>query len=296
MARQQAAPTDAGRRGVATDSATVSISDFEAEIKDLTDDSEGKKILIYGDSGCGKTVLAGTAPNSLILACEPGYVSAARNTLGVPVGKRKVREIPNGAVALAAIEFLEQNQDRYEWVVIEGATTLETKLRLGYAAEAYDANPAKRAGRNLPDRPDYFNTQNFLRSWIARFVDLRCNVLITAHAMRMDDDAGDRRVMPSFQKKDGELSNYVSGLMHCVGFMRPRIINKGKEDQRKVRRILWEEMVDPNTDTTYFAKDQFSALGTWMDDTNVPEILARIDSEPEETPPARPAAKRGRRS
>lgn len=296
MARQQAAPTDAGRRGVSTDSDVVSISDFEAEIKDLADDSEGKKILIYGDSGCGKTVLAGTAPNSLILACEPGYISAARNTLGVEVGSRKVREIPNGAVALAAIEFLEENQDRYEWVVIEGATTLETKLRLGYAAEAYDANPAKRAGRNLPDRPDYFNTQNFLRSWVARFVDLRCNVLITAHAMRMDDDAGDRRVMPSFQKKDGELSNYVSGLMHCVGFMRPRMVDKNKETARKVRRILWEEMVDPTSDTTYFAKDQFTALGTWMDDTNVPEIMARIDTEPEETPPARPAAKRARRS
>lgn len=272
------------------------MSDFEAEIRELDGDCETKNILIYGDSGCGKTVLAGTAPNSLILACEPGYISAARNTLGVEVGKRMVREIPNTSVALAAIDFLEGGAcSRYEWVVIEGVTTLENKVRLGYAAEAYDKNPEKRQHRNLPAEADYFNTQNFIRSWISRFVDLPVNVLITAHAIRMDDDAGDRMVMPAFQKKGGELANYVSGLMHAVGFMRPRTINKGKPDQRKVRRILFEQMTDPTTDTVYFAKDQFNQLVPWMDDTTVPEIIARIDAE-QVAAPRKPASRRAQRS
>lgn len=285
-------PRAAGRRGVATDATVVTVSEFEAEIQELNGDSESVKILLYGDSGCGKTVLAGTCPNSLILACEPGYISAARNTLGVPVGTRKVRKIPDAATALAAIDYLEGGgwQD-YEWVVIEGATTLETKVRLGYAAEAYDKNPEKRQHRNLPSEADYYNTQNFIRSWITRFVDLPMNLLITAHAMRMDDDEGDRLVMPAFQKRDGGLSNYVSGLMHCVGFMRPRTINKGKEDQRKVRRILWEQMVDPKSDTIYFAKDQFNALVPWTDDITIPGIMERIKGEP-----AAPNGRRKRKS
>jgi hypothetical protein len=284
-----ATPKQDGRVGVATDRDVVSVSDFEAEIRDLDGDCEHKNVLIYGDSGCGKTVLAGTAPNSLFLACEPGYISAARNTLGAEVGKRKIREIPNTAVALAAIDFLENGgAAQYEWIVIEGATTLETKVRLGYAAEAFDKNPEKRQHRNLPDKPDYYNTQNFVRSWISRFVDLPVNVLITAHAMRMDDDEGDKRVMPSFQKRDGELSNFVSGLMHCVGFMRPRTV-EGKE----VRRILFEQKTDPKTGTVYFAKDQFNALVPWMDDTTIPKITSLINGS---EPTSAPAPRRARRS
>jgi hypothetical protein len=110
----------------------------------------------------------------------------------------------------------------------------------------------------------------------------------------MDDDAGDRLVMPAFQQRDGALSNYVSGLMHCVGFMRPRMLGDGKE-ARKVRRILFEQKVDPNTGTVYFAKDQFNSLVPWMDDTTVPEIMSRIDGI-EETTTRAPAARRTRRS
>lgn len=282
----------AGRQGVATDAEVFSVTDFEAEIRELSGDCESKNILVYGDSGCGKTVLAGTAPNSLILACEPGYISAARNTLGAEVGTRMVREIPNAAVALAGIEYLEGGgYKKYDWVVIEGASTLETKIRMGYAAEAYDKNPEKRQHRNIPAESDYFNTQNFIRSWVSRFVDLPCNVLITAHAMRMDDDSGDRRVMPSFQKRDGELSNYVAGLMHCVGFMRPRTLGKGDE-ARKVRRILFEQMTDPNTETVYFAKDQFNALNPWVDDVTIPDLIARIDGDNKTRTPAQRRARR----
>lgn len=276
-----ATPRQAGRGGVATDATVTSVSDFEAAIRDLDGDCESKNILIYGDSGCGKTVLAGTAPNSLILACEPGYIAAAHNTLGVETGKRKIREIPNASVMLAGLDYLEDGAwKKYEWVILEGGTTLETKVRLGYAAEAYDKNPEKRQHRNLPDKPDYFNTQNFVRGVIARLVDLPVNVLITAHAMRMDDDAGDRQVMPAFQKKDGELSNYVSGLMHCVGFMRKRVVDKGEDNEREVRRVLWEQRVDPKSDTTYFAKDQFNKLVPWTDDPTVAEILKTIEGTP----------------
>jgi hypothetical protein len=288
-----ATPRQAGRAGVATDRAVVSVSDFEAEIRDLDGDCEFKNMLLYGDSGCGKTVFAGTAPNSLILACEPGYISAARNKLGAEVGRRQLRQIPNTSVALAAIDYLENGGHKsYEWVVIEGATTLETKVRLGYAAEAFDNNPEKRQHRNLPDKPDYYNTQNFIRSWISRFVDLPVNVLITAHAMRMDDDAGDRLVLPAFQQRDGALSNFVSGLMHCVGFMRPRMVGVGA-DARKVRRILFEQKVDPKTGTVYFAKDQFNTLIPWMDDTTMPEIMDRIDAS-EDTTIKAPATRRAR--
>lgn len=270
-----------GRQGAKTDLQVVSPNDFAAAMKELDGDCESRNVLVYGDSGCGKTVLAGTCPNSLILACEPGYISAAPNHFGLKgLGKRIVRPIPNSATMLGGLDWLEAGgYKKHEWVILEGASTLEKKVRLNFAAEAFDHNPASRTHRNLPDKPDYFNTQNFMIGIISRLVDLPVNVLVTAHAMRMDDDEGDVRVLPEFQKKGGELSNYVSGLMHAVGFMRKRSVKLKSGKTREVRRILWQQAVDPRTDTIYFAKDQFHAFGRYTDDTNMMELMGMISPE-----------------
>lgn len=273
-----------GRQGAKTDLQVVSPNDFAAAMRELDGDCETKNILLYGDSGCGKTVVAGSCPNSLWLACEPGYISAAKNRWNLDLGRRQIRPIPNSATMLGALDWLEAGgYKKLEWIVLDGASTLDKKVRLNFAAEAFDHNPASRQHRNLPDKPDYFNTQNFMIGIISRLVDLPVNVLITAHAQRMDDDAGDVRVMPEFQKQGGGLSNYISGLMHCVGFMRKRTVkDKTSGKPREVRRILWQQSVDPKTDTIYFAKDQFDALGRFTDDTNMFELMSLIDSEKEE--------------
>lgn len=268
---------------MATEKKGLSLSDFEAAIMDLEGSSEFKNIMIYGDSGCGKTVLAGGLPGRVLhLAGEPGYISAAR--LG---GKGKVRVVPDTATADAAIRWLENgNCAKFDWVNVDGLSTMQTKFLLGYAAEAFDANPLKRAHRNLPDKPDYFNSQNFVKSWVSRLVDLPCNVLFTAHAMRTFSDDGELLVYPQIQGKGYEVSNYVSGLMHAVGFMRVAIPEKGPVKGQQVRRILWQRAVDGETDTTYFAKDQFNALGRFTDDLRFPEILKMIDDSPTGIEPA----------
>lgn len=290
-----------GRRGTPTDTNVISVEDFLNGMEELDGTAENKNIMLYGDSGCGKTVVAGSCPNSLILACEPGYIAAARTSLGVPVGKRIVRKIPNSATLLTGLDWLEAGGFKeFEWVILEGATTLETKARLGYTAEAFDLNPASRAHRNLPAEADYYNTQNFIRGIMARLIDLPVNTLTTAHAMRFDDDSGDRSVVPSFQKKDGSLSNYVSGLMHSVGFMRKRWVDEegiavtetnGRKAHHEVRRCLWQQTADPVTGTIYFAKDQFNAFGRYLDDINMQRLMELIDQTPanaDAEPAARP--------
>lgn len=260
---------------MATEKAGMTLADFEAGFFDLNGASEFKNIIIFADSGIGKTVLAGTCPGRvLFLAGEPGYISAARQG-----AKGVVRIIPDTATATAAILWLEQGGcSKFDWIVVDGVSTMNNKFLLGYAAEAFDANPAKRAHRNLPDKPDYYNTQNFTKGWVARFVDLPCNVLFTAHAMRPEDKStGEPVVYPAIQGKGYEVSNYVCGLMHCVGFMSMRVQRSGDE-VKQVRRILWQPYYDEANSTTFFAKDQFDALGTYTDDIDMPEIIRRIDS------------------
>lgn len=268
---------------MATERKGVSTSEFAAGLFDLDGATEFKNIFVYGDSGCGKTVLAGTLPGRLLfLAGEPGYISAAR--LGA---RGQGRVIQDTATAVAAVSWLENgNAGKFDWIVVDGVTTMQTKFLLGYAAEAFDANPAKRAHRNLPDKPDYLNAQNFMKSWVARMIDVPANVLFTGHAMRPEDENGETLVYPSIQGKGYEVSNYISGLMHGVWYMATRVVIDGDE-ARQVRRLLFQHYVDSENGTRYFAKDQFNALGrfaTVRDDENpngvtMADLVNQMDAE-----------------
>jgi hypothetical protein len=281
---------------VATERKGMSVREFEAGMFDLDGSSEHWKILLYGDSGCGKTVLASSVPGRVLyLAGEPGYISAAR------MGARgKVRLIPDTATAVAAINWLENGgYKEFDWIVPEGLGTMQNKFLLNYAAEAWDANPAKRQHRNLPDKPDYFNAQNFTKSWVARFIDLPCNVLFTAHAMRPEDENGETLVYPGIQGKGYEVSNYVSGLMHGVWYMATRILERDGE-AIQTRRLLFQHYVDPVHETRYFAKDQSNALGrsaTVRDEDNpdgvmMPELIALMNGD--QTPGKKKSGRKAR--
>jgi AAA domain len=263
---------------MATERKSTSGADFEKGLFELDGATEFYNILIYGDSGAGKTVLAGSLPGRvLFLAGEPGYISAARMG-GLDPGA-KGRLIPDTSTASAAILWLENGGwKQYDWIVVDGFTTMGVKFLLGYAAEAFDANPAKRAHRNLPDKPDYYNTQNFMKSWAARFIDLPCNVLFTGHAMRPEDENGEILVYPGIQGKGYEVSNYISGLMHGVWYMAPRLLERKGETVQQ-RRLLFEQYVDPINGTRYFAKDQTTMLGraATVRDTDNPDGVMMPD-------------------
>lgn len=283
----------AGKRSdrVKTERHEVSISDFTAEIVRLGDDEqESKNLLVYGDSNTGKTVLAGTLPERTFwLAGEPGFKSAQRfrkqHSQPPHLG---VRRIGDTATALAAVDWLYQ-RDRYrklEWLVLDGASTMQDRFRLGYAAEAFDIDPTKRQHRNLPDRPDYFNTQNFLKSWLPMLIDLPVNLLVTAHAYRTDDTAdGELLVYPGFQGVKGETANAISGLMDVTAFYQKRWLRTRDGNSKLVRR-LWFEQPTPQTKkedpVRYVVGDKFGVLGDYMDAPSMSKILKLIDGEGEQ--------------
>lgn len=252
-------------------SATISLRDFEEGLFELDGNVESKNIIVYGDSDAGKTRLAGTLPGKLlILAGGPGF-----NTAYQSGASATVRLVPDVATWVAGIEWLESGAwQKFDWIVGEDLSIMDFKFRLSYAAEAYDANPTKRQHRNLPDRPDYFNTQNLMRGTITRLVSLPTNCLFTAHAMRTENEDGDLMVYPGIQGKVNEVSNYVSGLMTAVGYL-ARTRNKEKQE---IRRVLWNTTTNPKTGVKYFASDKTGKLKRYMDNPDMPQILAAMDA------------------
>lgn len=271
-----------------TERTTVSMSDFQAEIIRLSEgQSESNNLLVYGDSNCGKTILSGTLPQRTFwLVCEPGFKTAVRyrQKRGLPP-QLGARRISDSATAWAAVEWLE-HRERYrklDWLVLDGYSTMQDRFRLAYAAEAFDINPSKRQHRNLPDRPDYFNTQNFTKSWLARLVDMPVNLLMTAHAYRTDKvEDGDLLVFPGIQGKVTETANAISGLMDVTAYYAARRMRTKSGDSKIIRR-LWFEQPDEKwggEGVRYIVGEKFDgALGAYMDFPTMPKILAKIDGK-----------------
>jgi hypothetical protein len=270
---------------VRTERTTVSLSDFQKDMERLEEGSESTNILIHGDSNVGKTVFAGTCPGKTFwLVGEPGYKSAGRQ------GARGLaKRITDTATALAAIDWLNarpkgNNKRRYElldWVVLDGLSTMQDRFRLGYAAEAFDIDPTKRQHRNLPDRPDYFNTQNFLKAWIPQLVDMPVNLLITAHSYRTDmTENGELLVFPGVQGKVTETANAISGLMDITGYMERKTLKLRSGESKLVRRIWFDQPPEPRGRKEeiirYICGDKFGALGSHMDNPTVLKILEKI--------------------
>lgn len=275
-----------------TERTPMTTTDFAKEMFRL-EAAEGEKVtaLVYGDSNAGKTRLAGTAPGKTFwLVAEPGYKSASR------AGARGVgRAVTDPATAWAAIEYLEQRSPKtgkaryelFDWLIVDGTSTMQDKIRIGYAQEAFDINSKTRQHRNLPDRPDYFNTQNMFKTWVSRLADMPINVLITAHAYRTErGDADELLVFPGFQGKINEVSNAISGLMDITAYMEVKELKvRGSEETKEVRR-LW--FTNPKRNRAeglpvrYIAGDKFDGvLGPYMDNPTIPRIMAKINGEGE---------------
>lgn len=236
----------------------ITSSDFAKAIMELSAESESINGLVYGDSNVGKTYLAGSLPgNTLWLVAEPGFKTAPRNG-----ARGKAARISNSAQALAAVDYIYSSKCKYDWIVVDGATTMQDRIRLAYTQEAFDLDPTKRQHRNLPDRPDYFNTQNFLKSWIPSLIDAPSNLLITAHAYRTDKtENGELLVFPGFQGKVTEVSNAISGLMDFTGYMETRRIKRA--ERTELVRVLWFESPVPRkgqAEVRYICGSKFNGL------------------------------------
>lgn len=237
----------------------------------LEDYNESINILIYGFPGCGKTVLAGTAPNATFLACEPGIRSARR--AGSKAGMVK---ISNAADAWSWLEDAQNGKYAHrDWLLVDTATTLQRKFMRSALDEMVARRPDR--DRDLPDRPEHQLSQNRLKRWVEQVIDLPQNVILLAHCMRVEDLEGGVMMMPTIEggaDKGYAVANYVMALMTSVGYMGIKTFKDGRE----TRRILWQPTHDPAKDITYMAKDHLNAFGRYTDDVTVPDLIARIET------------------
>ena len=149
---------------------------LHSAIVELDEFTESMNFLVYADPGTGKTVLGGTAPRALILRAENGALSAKRQG-----SKAKVWPIKSWSDFEAAYDWLEDNPDAFEWVVIDSITKLQELCIRGILDKAVADNPSR--DLDIPAIQDHYKWQLLMKRYVVMFNDLPINTLWLALAM-----------------------------------------------------------------------------------------------------------------
>jgi len=258
----------------------------------MSDFEESINIMVYADSGVGKTVLAGGC--DLILGVEKGLISAKR--MG---SKAKLWPIREWQDLRNAYAYLKASTDEgscpYKWVAMDSGTEMQQMALRWILEEAKKIK--KERDLDIPEIQDHQKWQNMFKRFIKMFNDLDVNMLYTALPLHTENEEGDPIVLPEFQGKGFQIAQWVCAQMSAVGYMKViKVRVKGtsgdpddKGTIRETRVISWVN------DGTIFAKDRYNVLGKQFLDPTLRKIHQKIMAPP---PPANaygPVAAPGKR-
>lgn len=219
----------------------------------LEEFNESINMLVFGDSGVGKTVFGGTCPNALFLAIEAGTISAKRQG-----STAELWPIDQWDELVEAADWLEANPDVYEWVIIDTVTQMQRLAMRGILDKAVAENKSR--DLDVPAIQDWPKFYNMFQRFIAAFNSLPVNVLYLAHPMHKDDEEGDRIVLPDLQSPSHSPlreSQAMCASVDIVAYLKKSAQGKG-EDAATSRSLLFETM------PPYFAKDRYGVFPRWV--------------------------------
>jgi hypothetical protein len=191
----------------------------------LQDEDEFHNLLIYADSGVGKTVFCGSDDDVLFIAPEDnGTLSAKR--FGSSAKKWKINKWSDIVEAYEWLYSLDTIP--FNWVVLDSLTEMQEMCMRAILDEAYEMNP----GRD-PDVPQLQDWQPYFerfRRLVKAFKALPVNVIYTALQKEEENEDGDKVTIPMIQGKGTQFAKQVASWMTSFGHMRVQRKKIGTEE------------------------------------------------------------------
>jgi phage nucleotide-binding protein len=233
-----------------------------SKIQPISSKRAGTKILVYGESGAGKTVLAASSPNALILDADNGMASAAALGMSCDVWSVKdYRDLDE------AYDFRRRSPEakKYDWLWLDSATLFQELGMDQIMQETVKRSPHR--DPYVPDRLEYVRNQNHLSNWVRHMKALPGNFGITALVTRIEDEDGDVMYVPAITG-GGKIPMYAKmcGYMDVVGRL---YVTRKKGEEERHRLLQTQE------DGKYYAKDRFNVLGQ-MRDPSIPTLTDTV--------------------
>lgn len=217
-------------------------------IQKLSETKPFWNVLVYADSGTGKTVFAGSDLKVLFIAPEDdGLMSAQR--MGSSADKITVEKWED--IKQAYDYFSENPEELSNYNVL----SIDSLTEMQFLAKDYvlrmSADEKRRKGQD-PDKlqlQDYGTLHEIVEQMVRGFNDLPVNVLWTATSKKVEDADGNEFLVPELQgKKEYGISMKMVALMTSYGYMRVEVketLDPTEDDPNRIkavkRRVIYFE-------------------------------------------------------
>jgi phage nucleotide-binding protein len=163
--------------------------------------ASGVKILTYGQAGAGKTVLAATLPNPIILSAEGGLLSIAD------------KELP-----YIEINSMDELRDTYAWLKDSDEAKQFDSVALDSISEVAEVCLAHEKKNNKDPRAAYGEMQTTMAEAIRSFRDLTGkHVYMSAKLEKSQDETGRMLYAPSMPgNKAGQALPYAFDIVAAL--------------------------------------------------------------------------------
>lgn len=236
------------------------------------DEMEGyARMLVFGRSGAGKTRLAASAPNVLLIDVNEKGTDSVRKDFNPPV-----YPVDLWSELQDVYWYLASGDHKYESVAIDGVTAMQNlcmKFVLGDEASR-DAS----RDPDMPSRQIWGKVGELMKTQITNYRNLPMNVIFTAlqrvRSVGEDEDVeGEMLVTPGASPSIG---SHLEAAVGIIGYLTTREVKIKGKDKRVVRRRLYA-----GPSTRYLTKDRYFELGAYVDNPNLTKIFRQIYGEKE---------------
>jgi len=208
--------------------------------------SQGLKVLVYGQAGSGKTSLAKTLPNPVVLSAEGGLLSLKDNN-----------------IPFIEIKSIADLHEAYSWITESDEAKGFESVVLDSISEIAEVVLAHEKKVNKDGRAAYGEMDIQLSEIIRVFRDLNKHVLMTAKLEKQQDEMGRMLYFPSLpgNKTAQKLPYFFDEVL---------ALRVEKDADGGTQRAL---MCD--SDGLWLAKDRSGKLEAW-ETPDLGEIIAKI--------------------
>lgn len=258
---------------------------FEFEIIDPTDESEQfyYNMLVYADSGAGKTVFAGSDRRCLFIAPERhGILSALR--MGSKLKQVKIKHWDHFRKSIDHIEAHPEILKDFDWLVIDSLSEMEKMLKRAILEEERGIRLSKDQDPDQLQIQDYGKAYTLMENIVYACNDLPINVLYTALSAVKESPDGKEFLAPmlgSTDKKKYELPMKIVAMMTSYGHLRTENVDKPAPTEEnpdavktvRVRRIYWDDTGKIR------AKDRTTRLGPFTENATLQQVRRAADGD-----------------
>ena len=221
------------------------------KIEKASADVPSSNLLIYADSGAGKTVFAGSDDRVLFIAPEDtGLMSSVR--MGSKADKIKVREWPD---LVAAYEYLQANEElleNYDWLAIDSVTEMQSMLLRHLVNSQATERKSRDQDPDVPQIQDYQKLYILIERFVLAFNDLPINTIYTSLVRNVEDPDGNEFLMPmlgSNKPTDYRIAMKIASHMTSFGYFKVEVVDKPaptEDDPKKTKKVkqrvvYWED-------------------------------------------------------